>query len=80
MDKETRAIPALLADFSEGKLSRSELMEATGLSFEEVLVEMGKAGLPLPPVRATERITPDQRKLYEEILKNWLHAKSTDKP
>jgi hypothetical protein len=80
MDKEPEAVQVLLVDFSAGKLSRSELMEATGLSFEEVLMEMGKAGLPLPPVRATERITSEQKKLYEEILKNWLHAKSTDKP
>lgn len=79
MSKKLEAVQSLLADFSAGKLSRSELMEATSLSFEEILVEMGKAGLPLPPVRATERITPDQKKLYEEILKNWLSVQSVDK-
>lgn len=80
MDKKPVAVQALLADFSAGALSRSELIEATGLSFDNILIELGRAGLPLPIVRATERITPDQKKLYQEMLQNMLLKKSVDKP
>ena len=70
------ALQALLVDFSAGKLSRSELMNATGLSFEDILTELDNAGLPLPKVRTVERATPEQKKRYEELLKTLLSTKS----
>lgn len=79
MDNEPEALQALLADFSAGKLSRSQLIEASGLSFEELLAELGKAGLPLPKVRTVERATPEQKKQYEEFVKNWLSKNPIDK-
>lgn len=80
MNNEPETLKVLLADFSAGKLSRSELIEATGLSFAEILTELSKAGLPLPKVRTIERATPEQKKRYKELLKTLLSTKSVDEP
>ncbi|MDN8617997.1 hypothetical protein [Variovorax ginsengisoli] len=57
----------LVARYAGGTMTSRELSSATGLTFGEILVELGKRNLALPRVSA-ER-TPAQDSLLERALR-----------
>lgn len=62
-----------LEAYAEGRLSRSDLQQATKLSFFEVLEGLGELGLKLPRVDTTARYNDAQKELYN----NFFHHEST---
>jgi hypothetical protein len=58
----------LLASYSTGNMTRQTLEEKTGLWFSEVLLELGKHGLPLPRVDSSMHLNRAQLALQHAIF------------
>lgn len=58
----------LLSAYSDGKINRQVVEAATGLWFGEILIELGKRGLPPPRVDSTVHFNARQRELYQRIF------------
>jgi hypothetical protein len=58
----------LLADYAAGRTGCREHMEATGLSFGEVLAELGTRGLRLPLHDPAKRWSEEQKALCDKIF------------
>ncbi|OUM00102.1 type II toxin-antitoxin system Phd/YefM family antitoxin [Variovorax sp. JS1663] len=56
----------ILGLYAKGTVTWAELARSTGLAYGEVLVELGKRGLPLPRVSPKRR--PEQDALFEQAL------------
>lgn len=54
--------------FAEGGIDRYEAEERTGLYFSELLIRMGELGIKRQAVGMYDRMTPEQRKLFDEVF------------
>ncbi|MBV6320987.1 hypothetical protein [Duganella violaceipulchra] len=58
----------LLAAYSEGRISRRELEQSSGLWFGEILNELARRGLPLPRVDSRLHFNEAQRNVFERVF------------
>ena len=70
---ETVAITAqnidqFLAEYSEGRIGRRELEQATGLWFGEILSELARCHLALPRVDTRVHFNDAQRRLFQQVF------------
>jgi len=70
---ETAAITAqdidqLLAAYSEGRMDRRELEQATGLWFGEILSELARCRLALPRVDTRVHFNEAQQGLFQRVF------------
>jgi hypothetical protein len=61
-------LDAMLKAYSEGRMSRRELEQATGLWFGEILSEMALRSLPLPRVDTRVHFNEAQQRLFEQVF------------
>jgi hypothetical protein len=61
-------IDQLLAAYSDGRMSRRELEQATGLWFGEILSELARCRLPLPRVDTRVHFNQEQRRLFQQVF------------
>ncbi|MHA4867057.1 hypothetical protein ACXZ1M_05105 [Duganella sp. PWIR1] len=61
-------LDAMLTAYSEGRMSRRELEQATGLWFGEILSEMALRSLPLPRVDTRMHFNEAQQRLFEQVF------------
>jgi hypothetical protein len=64
----TRDLDQLLAAYSEGRTSRRELEQATGLWFGEILSELARCRLPLPRVDTRVHFNEAQHQLFRRVF------------
>jgi hypothetical protein len=67
-DIAAQDIDQLLASYSEGRMSRRELEQATGLWFGEILSELARCRLPLPRVDTSKHFNDIQRRLFQQVF------------
>lgn len=58
----------VIALFADRRIGREEAEDRTGLHFSEILVRMGELGIKRKKVDIHERMTPAQRKLFDEVF------------
>lgn len=61
-------IDQLLAAYSDGRMSRRELEQATGLWFGEILSELARRRLPLPRVDTRAHFNQEQLRLFQQVF------------
>lgn len=61
-------IDQLLAAYSEGRMNRRELEQATGLWFGEILSELAVRRLPLPRVDTRIHFNEAQMRLFQQVF------------
>jgi len=62
------SLDQLLEAYSQGRLSRKELEQATGLWFGEILSAMRARSLPLPRVDSRIHFSEAQQRLFEQVF------------
>jgi len=64
----TATLDAMLAAYSEGRIGRRELEQATGLWFGEILSALASRHLSLPRVDTRAGFNPAQQRLFEQVF------------
>lgn len=62
------AINKLLTLYADGLLSRHDVQDETGLTFDEILEKVALLGLTLPVVRTFDQYDDVQKALYNEVF------------
>lgn len=64
----SQQLDQLLAAYSQGRISRRELEQSSGLWFGEVLSRLAERGLPLPRVDTRSHFNEAQRNLFARVF------------
>ncbi|OFA04807.1 hypothetical protein [Duganella sp. HH101] len=67
-DTASQQLNQLLAAYSEGRISRRELEQSSGLWFGEILAALAERGLPLPRVDTRVHFSAAQRHLFTQVF------------
>lgn len=62
------SIDSLIEQYADGRMSKSELQEATGLTFQDVLERLAELNLKLPRVDTYARYNDKQKLIYDEFF------------
>lgn len=68
MTPESAEERRLLEAFADRRIGREEAEERTGLYLSEVLMRLGKLGIPRRPVGIHEEMSDRQRQLFDQIF------------
>lgn len=64
----SQQLDQLLADYSQGRISRRELEQSSGLWFGEILARLAERGLPLPRVDTSMHFNEAQHHLFTQVF------------
>lgn len=67
-DTASQQLAQLLAAYSEGRISRRELEQSSGLWFGEILAGLAERGLPLPRVDTRMHFNEAQHHLFTQVF------------
>ncbi|OEZ63200.1 hypothetical protein [Duganella sp. HH105] len=67
-DAASAQLQLLLVAYSEGRISRRELEQSSGLWFGEILEALARHGLPLPRVDTRAHFNDAQRALFQRVF------------